>query len=487
MDFLEDIETFDGRYKASSSHSFVNDEIINRHRVFLSYVLLGRIRYPEIKYLPAEPPSMSSRNLKAEGRLDFAQHFIKKMRPFVLQLVDSNSNSLLHNLFVMEDADQYKLDVFDLIIGLCREEEVLLSRDCNTVQLYSDEETNLVKLLSIQNEFGQTPLHTMFGDYEDESLLLAIMIALNDEKLPAKTINPFLITDHDEETPLHYAPHGGPELLRLLLEFNWNDSFSDSSKAVIMKDASGALPLHHAISACMTEIETENMIPSIIQERLHGNEYILFAEIVDYVNENGLDCSFGQELLGLFESLWEVLVVILSAMCEVMDIKTNLSSPVHGLTCMPFIPASILKMVHLFDTVENLSYDENGQLPIHVAASAPQNQSLSLSVDLAPLWQSELEPRSIIEYLLERDPTVATRVVLSTGQLPLHLAIKSGKNMYKDIFSLIRVAPHSISERDPVTMLYPSLLAAAKIQSRNVENLDLIYRLLILDPSILFV
>jgi hypothetical protein len=90
----------------------------------------------------------------------------------------------------------------------------------------------------------------------------------------------------------------------------------------------------------------------------------------------------------------------------------------------------------------------------------------------------------MIEYMLEMDPTLATRVT-SSGQLPLHIAISTKKSMEKEICPLLDAAPHSVSIRDPVTLLYPFLLAATTKRSDSSEQLYIIHCLLILDPSIL--
>jgi hypothetical protein len=201
----------------------------------------------------------------------------------------------------------------------------------------------------------------------------------------------------------------------------------DSLTAINLEDESGALPIEHAISACMSNIIAEDKIPPIIQQKWPEDEwvdreYTLFAEIVDYVHGHE-NCPFSQALLCEFEILWEALDVILPAMHQVLDIKQNTHSPLHKVASMTLIPASILKMVYLS---WNFTSDDNGLFPIHIAASARKFPSSDRNEDLAPLWQSKSEPRSMIEYMLEMDPTLATRVT-SSGQLPLHMAISTDR------------------------------------------------------------
>ena len=428
---------------------------------------------PQIEY-----HSTSSRNLEAKGRLDFAKSLIMKLCPSILAVTDYNFNSLLHHLFALDNY-RYKLEVFQLIVGFCTEKGHLRS-------MAFDEEIMLVQLLSIRNEFGQTPIHRVLGDYDNELLLKTVLTALNGEKLPPGSCNPLLIKDIDGETPLHYACKGGLECMEILLGFHWTDSYQDSLIAINMEDTSGALPIDHAISSCLSDTISEDKIPPEIEEKWPEDErlrleYNIFPDLVDYVHDHGLDCPFSQALLSEFQLLWAAIKIILVTTHKVLQMKQSTKSPPHMVSSINIIPASVLKMTYLFTAGDDLTFDGSGLLPIHIAASSPKFPSSYRKEGLSPLWQSELEPRSMIEYMLERDPTVAT-LVTSSGQLPLHLAISAGQSMEKEIFPLIHASPLSVSIRDPLTSLYPYLLAAT---TNTGETLYTIYSLLILDPSIL--
>jgi ankyrin repeat protein len=104
--------------------------------------------------------------------------------------------------------------------------------------------------------------------------------------------------------------------------------------------------------------------------------------------------------------------------------------------------------------------DENGNLPLHVAASrAPPSSSFIDTLDL----------------LLQAYPSAA-KIPDSLGRLPLHLALSSKRTWKTGIQSLVQHNPESLTARNVVTQLYPA---------HEADDVDTTYELLQAWPSIL--
>ena len=57
------------------------------------------------------------------------------------------------------------------------------------------------------------------------------------------------------------------------------------------------------------------------------------------------------------------------------------------------------------------------------------------------------------------------------GRLPIHLALESGKTLDNGVDALVDAFPESVRMRDPVTLLYPFQMAAAK-RDKVVDEID---------------
>lgn len=123
--------------------------------------------------------------------------------------------------------------------------------------------------------------------------------------------------------------------------------------------------------------------------------------------------------------------------------------------------------------------DEEGNLPLHLAALHP-------TLPIIPLFMDELEPLtsqvnvSVVSHLVKAHP-VAASVVNRQGQLPLHLAIEHGKPWEGALLPLLLAAPQAMDQRDTKTKLFPVLQAA----STRSCSLSTVFELLRCRPDIL--
>jgi hypothetical protein len=133
--------------------------------------------------------------------------------------------------------------------------------------------------------------------------------------------------------------------------------------------------------------------------------------------------------------------------------------------------------IHLYSRHELSLPDEEGNLPLHLA-------SANAEMPILPLLMKELDPlretsHSATQLLVQAYPEAA-RVGNNVGQLPLHIAISTGKPFDTVISTLLRAAPETVEQIDPLTCLPPVLQAAA---TRKCP-LSVLYELLRAHPEV---
>ena len=92
-----------------------------------------------------------------------------------------------------------------------------------------------------------------------------------------------------------------------------------------------------------------------------------------------------------------------------------------------------------------------GRLPLHIAARTPAY--------VPQVFEPKASTAPIIVVLAQINPN-AVKERDNDGRLPLHFALEAGKTWDEGIYNLIKFNPQSLREKDPVTHLYPFMLAA---------------------------
>jgi ankyrin repeat protein len=128
--------------------------------------------------------------------------------------------------------------------------------------------------------------------------------------------------------------------------------------------------------------------------------------------------------------------------------------------------------------------DRNGDLPLHVACAIPRFGNRTCDHE-----------KSIIQHLLGMYPRAAL-AVNAQGQLPFHLALRAGISWNEGLSDLFERYPEVIGVYDPVSGLYPFMLAAAAVrgeesssggggEENDCKGLFTVFRLLRADPALL--
>lgn len=355
-----------------------------------------------------------------------------------------------------------------------------------------------IELCSIQNSNGMTPLHFLAEQCASEAnqIIPTIISRINEGMLFATADgdgdgdekdscrHPLMITDEDDDSALNFVCESegeiDPELVGAFLGFLDEESYKESYELVFHENLFGLAPVtnllgifletfHDALNNCYAH---DNFITE-------EDELMAFQSLLGSTN---IDVS---EIKMLMERhLWPKIRILLEA-----AIKRNMHHedktfrgevlvpdlPTHLAACVENMPCFVLEIACFIDPVSSDHLDEIGNTPLHWAlCHGGTNDKIHERV---MMWRSRGEERSIVEYLLHREPSsVSTRDKYE--RLPLHCAISNGCDFEHHIKPLLQLCPKHVWENDPKTNLKPFMLAATHGKG------DLCFNLLIIDPSV---
>jgi ankyrin repeat protein len=154
---------------------------------------------------------------------------------------------------------------------------------------------------------------------------------------------------------------------------------------------------------------------------------------------------------------------------------------VHMAASIPKYPTFALQLPLLLNHKSVRQFDENHKIPLHYAVMCASEDHYHCKSNLHDLyWGSGIdEHRSIVQYLIEYAPDT-TLMRDGDGRLPLHLAVING-TFEGSIQSLLNLNPSQVKDIDPVSGLYPYMLAAS--EGRNV---NIIFNLLLMCPTLAY-
>lgn len=374
---------------------------------------------------------------------------------------------------------------------------------------------SLRNLLIAKNSHGLTPLHILFDSLGYSSTLLKYVMSLiqkegelsgliTDYYLQAGEAldfkdgkHPMLLADNDGDLPIHYfCSHwwDEPERLRAILDC---DGFMSrlNQKSLFCIGYDSILPVMHIFYSFATEYEDildywSNLVEFGDEPRFPVDDFLNFmlnCDEEELIWDTGVDT--GMIMCLIKTSLWPRLEILIKCASQ----NNNAMSPIHLASAIPSFPSSVLKAAHLATSEPQfLVHDKCGSIPLHIAASSKPRDLLTCTrakriirvspkkreaADANSLWQSKGEPRSLIQYLVDQEPK-AVQITDSDGRLPIHLGIKTNLNFASSIKPLVDIYPLGLSTADPITRLYPFMLAAVH------ENLDTTFELLIANPVV---
>ena len=355
------------------------------------------------------------------------------------------------------------------------------------LQLHPDQVTS-------RDEYGNTPYHICAlrcSEIPKDVLYTVINAGPSDAAL---------IQNQDGNTPLHLAIlfSASPDMLQIML--------ATGSKAACIKNNSGLTPLALAL-AHGTPIATLRLILKACPEAVHVRDdtntstiqfawNLMIAGAKAEEEDHDIDshhhahnqtdrkasnintlalCARSSGLIGDSRVWMGKIDLLLRAAFH--GVAENRSIPnkrrwraVHAACNGGTCPFDVLAFSLQILPSEIKVVNEEGDLPLHIAASAPPYEST---------MPPELAPGRPIHLLLNRSPQGAMRVN-QKGRLPIHLALESGKTLDNGVDALVDAFPESVRMRDPVTLLYPFQLAAVnrdsavdKIDSKTSREVDL--------------
>merc|ERR1712127_744814 len=143
--------------------------------------------------------------------------------------------------------------------------------------------------------------------------------------------------------------------------------------------------------------------------------------------------------------------------------------------------------------------DANGMLPLHLACGR-QTAVLSNYVgstkrnhetnNTENVRRNNKKADSLAMKILKKFHRASLREAASTKRLPLHLAVETQKPLSL-VTALIRTYPRSLNIPDPITKLWPYVLAGIRhdnnheTENKSNESLSVSFALLRADPSVL--
>jgi len=331
------------------------------------------------------------------------------------------------------------------------------------IHLFPDQAGNI-------DELGNTPLHV--GASRPETACAETMKHLF-QSCPASG----LVQNQDGCTPLHLAClHGAPlDVLKLLL-----DSCPD---AALVQNNAGQSPLFVSIaigSSLDVLQEILKIRPSSVHIRdemgtstitlawtmlLSGLQTLLSSQ--GNVEETGLGRAniLSMSIASVSDSLSTTVKMWMAKIHLLLRTSfhgTSAKSLPHGRhfrevhaaaaagICPPDVLAFALQLMPGEESVKN----ENGNLPLHLVASAPPHLHLT---------SPQMGDGAVsIDLLLSLNDADAAKRFDRRGRLPLHLALASSKTWHRvGVKSLVESFPESVQMRDPETGLMPFMLAGA--------------------------
>jgi ankyrin repeat protein len=339
---------------------------------------------------------------------------------------------------------------------------------------------------------GRTALHLACDQDAPAVVVQALLAAYPEASLMVGTSN---------MNPLHItcsSQHASVQVVRVLLE---SDMGREASKR---QDVDGDMPLH-AACRCGAPMEVLEVLlranPDAVNERDYEGLTPLLRLWVRYfviLGDDVIDAVKGPaDLTGELGEAWNKTELLLRCAYFLENKEGTSFRAVHAAAAID-CPRAVVKIATILHAHQVEELDEKQMTPLLIAAMTPIFKIRDLSDDGYLLEDrihgdeklesdydenhsdgDSMQP-SVIEILVSASSDPAC-VPDSTGRLPLHLAIASGKLWAHGVKAILGANPDALMVQDSKTKLYPFLLAA---ETPNSET-NTIYELLRSNPSLI--
>jgi hypothetical protein len=353
-----------------------------------------------------------------------------------------------------------------------------------------------LSLILAKDSRGSTPLHYLVYSRQCPFSSLKLMMeyckpcASGNEngQRRSRWIDPTLCTDDDGETPLHWALAGYVSSRRI------KELTRHSVDAIMVQNEKGERPFDQFTTnfvdsdwtdhdVCGNEVwENIQEYLKVIHENQINHQYRSAPDDHHQQRMSGCDNDDGDnsnqeengDSVGCNDSEW---------------------LPLHFLSgCVYDFPPIFTDLAMKYCSDELRKADANGMLPLHLACG---RQSAGISNNLGSKSNNETTTStkkvrntttdSVAMRILKKCQRASLIQVASTKRLALHLALETQKPLSL-ITALIRTNPRSLNIPDPVTKLWPYVLAGVRHsydENSNNVSLSVSFALLRADPSVL--
>jgi ankyrin repeat protein len=170
---------------------------------------------------------------------------------------------------------------------------------------------------------------------------------------------------------------------------------------------------------------------------------------------------------------WKYIRCTLLMIRAALNKNENASVTLHELCSVPRCPPMLVLLTMSPEYNAELrvegsvySLDENGRLPLHHAV-----KNAHAHYKCVPDYLKRTYHRSLVSLLLDKFPD-SVAVKDNLGRLPLHYALENGCMQEHDLMSLVELYPASLKIQDPVSGLYPFMLAAHSGRVKNTNQVS---------------
>jgi ankyrin repeat protein len=326
-------------------------------------------------------------------------------------------------------------------------------------------------ILTVTDYLGKTPLHVLCENAADTEMMRVLFSRTRENtKNPCAPTALSLIAakDANGSTPLHYlaysrlCPYAS---LKLMMDYSEVQHDQETLDPTMCTDMDGDTPLHWALDGYMSPRRVKELV------RYHKKAMWITNAVgrrpMDQFVENFVDADwYLHDMCG--REVWENIQGYLRVMREDEESKEEEWLPVHVMAGSSIDFPSVFLDIALYYTKDDLSKpNAQGLLPLHLACGRKSQSPDGSGVG------------TVAAKILQLYPQAAYKTAADTKRLPIHIAIDSKKPL-PVIASLLKMYPNSLNIPDPITGLWPFLLAGVG----DDDDINLSYGLLRADPSI---
>ena len=358
-----------------------------------------------------------------------------------------------------------------------------------------------LSLILAKDSRGSTPLHYLVYSRQCPFSSLKLMMEYckphashhHDKYEYGKRncIDPTLCTDVDGETPLHWALAGYVSSRRI------KELTRYSVDAIMVRNQKGETPFDQFTTNFVDSDWTEHDIcGNEVWENIQGYLRVIHDNeigIKHRISKNIAISNRKQRMSGIDDNYIESgRQVKYEGSIDWIDSEWL---PLHFLAGSAYdFPSIFMDFALRYCSDDLRKPDANGMLPLHLACGREKKEISNLIVSKSNNETTNTKRSnstnaigSLAMKILKKFQRASMTEVPSTKRLPLHLAVDTKKPLSL-IAALIRTYPRSLNIADPVTKLWPYVLAGARNdgkQSVDNESLSVSFALLRADPSVL--